>query len=265
MAEDSKSCPMKKIIESAEDAYDNMAEGVANPLSKLVELFSTDPDAGIGEIYNEYEKRRKGDYGEMDAYVNSVGGPNEGIVAPIYNAVGKFYPGLTNQQKVGALAEVMGIMDRERYDVVQNTHTAYIREPTLLADVSIIEPLYWPGIDEGRDVVQKYKTFGDLKDSIMRPDGTFDPRSVKSDFVVGYSLLRSDISGFGEDYTKAANKAFLYRALQSIVDLRFFFNKSPIDEGTKRLKELLPKSLYGNIDASIEKMDKSYLRPLKRR
>lgn len=264
MSEDSKSCPMKKIIESAEDAYDNMAEGVANPSSKLVELFSTDPDAGIGEIYNEYEKRRKGDYGEMDAYINSVGGPNEGVVAPIYNAVGSFYPKFTEKQKVNALGQVLSIMNRERYDDVQRTHTAFVREPLLLADIRMVESLYWPGMDEGREVAGRYDRFEELRQSIMKPDGTFNPRKVNSDFIVGYSLLRSDHSRFGEDYVNAAEPKFLGRVMQAVVEMRFYDTRIPVEEGTGRLKELLPKSVHHLIEPLRSNMKKEYLRAFAR-
>lgn len=75
-------------------------------------------------------------------------------------------------------------------------------------------------------------------------------KKVKSDFLVAYSLLRSDFCDFGEQYVGTANPLFLERTIKGIVALRFGVAKrqKDVDKGIERLKELLPGSIHYKID-----------------
>ena len=95
-------------------------------------------------------------------------------------------------------------------------------------------------------------------------NGMFRPEYVKSDFLFAYSLLRSDFSNFGEDFTKVANKMFLGRTMGAIVKMRFAYSENTIEESTSRLKELLPKSLHKLIEPLRESIDTSYVDSLRK-
>lgn len=84
-------------------------------------------------------------------------------------------------------------------------------------------------------------------------NGLFIQEYVVSDFVVANSLLRSDFCSFGEDYLLFANKEFINRVVKGIVAFRFGTRWGDkvwwdAEEGTKRLKELLPESLHDRIE-----------------
>ena len=73
---------------------------------------------------------------------------------------------------------------------------------------------------------------------------------VNSDFVVAFSLLRSDICDYGKDYIRIADPNFLNRTMQGIIGMRFSNaeTKEDIKVGKTRLKKLLPDPLHGRID-----------------
>lgn len=90
----------------------------------------------------------------------------------------------------------------------------------------------------------------------MTPDGLFDPAKVRSDFLVAYALIRKDFTHFGEDYVRAANPEFLQRVLKGIVALRFDkATEEQVDQGRKRLYELLPVSVHERIEPLRQEAD----------
>lgn len=237
---------------------------------RLLKSIYENPYTGLGkivEIYNQaLDEANKGSeisrgYGE-----SLCGGPSEHIPWAIYNTVGSVYHELDRKMKDLALEQLFKIFGYRRYDEVQESHTSGIREPLLLADIYIAEHLYWPGLDEGRRILEKYKDFQTLRRELIDDQGLFfhsgmkedslqivseatpelKMRSVNSDFVVAYSLLRLDFCEFGEEYVKVAHPTFLDRTLHGIVAMRFgrAETEEDIKNGIKRLEELLPKSLH---------------------
>jgi len=226
---------------------------------KLEAFLIENPRDGVRKIQEIYEaaldKAHEGSpaakSGMSRGYLEALaGGPNETIPWLIYNSVGAVYPRLNREQKDGALAGVFEILDGINYIYVQNTHTPGIREPLLLADIKIARPYYWPGMDEGEELVKRYEYFSRLQRDLIDNDGLFLPGAIRSDFIVGYSLLRSGFCSFGESYVKVANKEFLGRVMCGIVGMRFGHAKTEEDiaKGTARLKVLLPKSLHERIE-----------------
>lgn len=260
MGEDIDGKSGRGLMRDIGDLYDTMISNVSMISGTLNKLFLHDPDRAIGEIGNEFELRKKGEYGEDAGYVCAVtGGPNEGVVAPIYNAVGMYYPKLSPDQKSKALDQVFKIIDRYAYPEVQSSHISVIREPLLFSDITTAVPLYWPGIYEGERIVEWYRGMGyGFKDGvtdIIDSKGMFDPKRVNSDFIVAYSLMRSDVCDYGEQYVEKANPQFLGRVMQGIVQKRFVNSPFTVEEGTQRLKELLPKSTHHLIDPIRENLD----------
>ena len=167
------------------------------------------------------------------------------------------------------------------------SHTSYIREPLLLSDISIARPAYWPGLDEGQNLICKHNIFCDFKSEFIDEKGFFNRNLIKSDFIVGYSLLRKDLCDWGEDYIKIADRNFLDKVLNGIVGMKFahlfslknlsekeiaevneeakdsaFYDQIKerlnrnldleIAERKKRLKELLPQSLFAKVEEKIK-------------
>lgn len=162
---------------------------------------------------------------------------------------GEMYPHLNREQRDIVLKVVLDTMDGDNYLVVQNDHTPHIKEPMLLADICISRPLYWPGLDDGKRLLEEHKKFSDVQ-KLLTKKGMFRKGKVKSDFVVAYSLLRSD---FGEEYIQVVNPRFLYRVMKGIVARRFAVptygdDQEEIEHGINRLKEVLPESLHPHIE-----------------
>jgi len=192
------------------------------------------------------------------AFVCAIaGGPSEHCTWPLYNAVGAVYPYLTREERDIALGELIGIFNGLNYADVQGYrgvgHTTGIREPPLLADITICNGLYWPGLEDGEYFLRKYKNdsdFSRFREENIDNNGMFDPMPIKSDFVMAYTLLRKDFCNFGEEYVLNANKTFLDRTVRAITWMRFANAKddAQIKEGYERLKELLPESLHDKIE-----------------
>lgn len=240
---------------------------------KLESLIRENPELGIRKIvkfYNNALDEAHDNSWMSRGYAEALtGGPSEGIPRAIYNAVGSVYPELDRDMKDLALEQIFKILDEFRYDIVQENHTSGIREPFLVSDISIVSSLYWPGLDEGRYILEKYQNFQDLRKDLIDKNGLFFHSGLKrdvkglfdewtperklnyvnSDFIVAYSLLRSDICDFGKEYIKVANPEFLDRTMQGIVALRFgYVEPEDIEKGRKRLEELLPKPLHQRIE-----------------
>lgn len=174
----------------------------------------------------------------------------------LYNAIGAIYPFLDRVQRDNTIKAHLEQFDHIRYDRVNWNHTPFIREPLLLADITLARRLYWPGLHDEESLWKGKTDFSDLQKEIMTEDGLFQLDIVHSDFLVAYGLMRSDFTPFGEDYVKSANPNFLNRVLKGIVALRFGNSEaSEIESGKKRLYTLLPKSVHDRIEPLMEEKD----------
>ncbi len=239
---------------------------VLDHIQPLAELLMDRPDEGIREVRAVYERALNEAYtdteGNQRAFVEATcGGPFERIPWAVYNAVGAAYPHLDRDKKDLALREILGMLDRLNYVDVNGGrgtgHTTGIREPSLLSDITIARRLYWPGLDEGRHIIAKYPSFFQLADATIDEDGMFKAEEVNSDYLVAYSLLRSDFCDYGEIYINFVNKPFLQRVMQAIVAQRFAReeSKADIETGRERLKVLLPEALHEKIEPYRQKAD----------
>ena len=216
-----------------------------------VQQLKTNPKEALPQTKRVYTRREHEDC--SDAFLRCVGGgPSEAVTWPIYNAIGKEYLDWDRELKDQALEQLLGIFDGINWADVNGErgigHTTGIREPLLLADIHIVRPVYWPGLDEGKRVIAKYDGFNELRKDIINGNGTFKKNKVNSDFVVGYSLLRSDFCKHGNAYIAAAEPAFLERTLKGIVALRFGRSDADTKTGMNRLYELLPTSVHERLD-----------------
>ena len=233
----------------------------------FAQLLMDKPDEAINHIFDIYDRALDDAYTDEQnrncrAFIEAIaGGPYETIPWALYNAVGAAYPFLEREQKNNALTQILNILDGRNYAEVNGArgagHTTGIREPLLLSDIAIARPLYWPGLHEEENLWKKCSSFEDFKKQNMNEEGMFKKDRVKSDFIVAYSLLRSDLANFGEDYIKAANPDFLERTLQGIVGMRFARTKTPdeIKNGRERLHTILPKSTHEKIETLMQKAD----------
>lgn len=259
---------IKQLIDGLEKAFISHEAASIVHVEPLARMLMDDPDKAIDLIVGIYNKALDDAYTKEDgenvrAFVEATcGGPYEAIPADVYNAVGTVYPFLDRERKDKALGKVLNIMDMINYFYVQISHTPFIREPLLLGDIYVARRLYWPGLDEGDSILKQFgnsgsDSFANLKNAIMDDDGNFRKDKVRSDFVVAYSLLRSDRCEFGELYANSANPAFLERTLQAITGMRFARAESQKEqtEGRERLKELLPETVQDKIDYHLHQAD----------
>ena len=165
----------------------------------------------------------------------------------LYNAVGAIYPLLDREQRDDAVRAHLRQFDQVNNMYVSLNHTPFIREPLLLADITILRAGYWPGLKDEKDL-WKNRDKDVIADVIA--GGLFDPSKVQSDFLVAYALLRSDFTSFGDDFVVAANPDFLNRVLKGIVALRFAKREDPeeIEAGRNRLYKILPESVHDRIE-----------------
>lgn len=174
----------------------------------------------------------------------------------LYNTVGAIYPLLDRRQRDEVIRAHLSQFDRLNYLAVNSNHTPNIREPLLVADITIARPLYWPGLKDEKHLWEGKDSFADLEREIMTENGLFDPTKVRSDFLVAYALMRKDFTSFGEDYVKSANPEFLNRVMKGIVALRF---ANAIDDQVHnrrgRLYWLLPKSVHDKIESLRQEAD----------
>lgn len=266
-------------------------------LNNFSQMLWENPDVALDNLFKAYNNSLNEAYtnktGETcRAFVEATcGGPHEAIPSAFYNAVGTIYPFLSREVKNKALCKILNIMDRIRSDYVQTSHTSYIHEPLLLSDIFIVRPFYWPGLEEGQRLVNKYNNlFCDFKFEMIKENGLFEKRKVNSEFLVGYFLLRKDICNWSEGYLEIVNEKFLDRILQGVVGMsvaREFRLKnlsteeinaieeesegkinyqedkskleiilnSEIDNEKIRLKDLFPKPLHKKIDFFVNKKD----------
>ncbi len=249
---------LEKAVRRAFETHEAAALVHVEP---LVQMLQDNPDKAIDFIFKTYNKALNDAYTDnegknMRAFIEAIaGGPFEGIPRQVYNAVGEVYPYLERSQKDRALRQVLNCMDGLNYVDVNGLrgagHTPGIREPLLLSDIQIVRWIYWPGLHDEEYLWKDKESFQEIKDEIIDKYGLFRRDKVKSDFLVAYALLRSNLCRFGEDYAQAANPNFLERVLKGIVAMRFAHaeNEEDVIEGTKRLEFLLPKSVHNRIES----------------
>lgn len=168
----------------------------------------------------------------------------------LYNMIGSIYSSLPREKRVEARDAVLSQLDGVNSHYVQMNHTPYIREPLLLSDIAVERPMYWCGLYEGKNLLEKQDTFAGFKKTLMNSNGLFKKDKVFSDFCVAYSALRKDMSSFGDAYANEAHPAFLDRVVDGIVSLRIGkpAKNSDLIAGRERLKELLPEGLQSLVD-----------------
>lgn len=232
-----------------------------------------------GEIVSDEYRNRLNDFRsrEGSAYVE----PGEDVALPVVNAVGEVYDSLNREQKNEALASVLSNFDRVKYNVAQR-YVSGIDEPMLVADISIARDWYWSGLDfvdgliltdfaesgSGNDpYIGKRENFEELTEELLE-DGIVDARG-QSNFLTTYALLRSDRSDFGEEFSQKLDKEYLEDVMRGIVALRFgLFSYDPwgdrrergltdeeLEEGRRRLEDLLPSPLHDDIDSLRQDTD----------
>jgi hypothetical protein len=288
----------KKIVE-AFGKHKQISNEVLNNFSQLL---WTNPEKALNEFFDYYDKSLDKVYTNKEGEKNrcfveaTCGGPHEAIPSAFYNSIGAIYPVLKREIKNKSLEKILNIFGGLRYDYVQISHSSYIREPALLSDIAISCNLYWPGMDEGENLIKKYNNlFCDFKFEAIDEKGNFNPNIIQSDFIVAYSLLRKDFCNWGEEYVKIANPNFLDRTLNGIAGMRFatlfklkslskdeiikinhetreddFYSKNKnklnkvldnkISEGRERLRTLLPKSVHNLLEEKI--IQKEWAEPL---
>ncbi|MFC1682302.1 hypothetical protein ACFL0X_01655 [Nanoarchaeota archaeon] len=176
------------------------------------------------------------------------------LVGTHNNAVSAIYPLLARDQRDKVVEAYLDLFGGMRYDVANRDYSPKIREPQLLADITIEIPLYWPGLHDEEKLWKDKKNFVELQRDIMTEDVLFDPRKVRSDFLVAYALMRTK---FGDDYVKVANPNFLERVLKGIVALRFagITDDDEIEKGRQRLHKLLPEAVHDRIEPLRQEAD----------
>ena len=255
---------IEKLVEGIKDAFNaHHAAGLIH-VEPFTQMLQDNPDKAIDSIFKVYNNALDDAYaddsekGISRVYIEAIaGGPCEIIPRAVYNTVGAVYSYLERPQKDRALRNIFDILDGLNYRIVNEVHTPGIREPLLLSDIAVCRRLYWPGLHDEEKLWKDKDDFFEIHEDIIDENGLFKKEKVTSDFLVGYALLRSDFTPFGEDYARAANSAFLERVMKGIVALRFATaeNEGEIEEGKKRLYKLLPKSLHDRIEPIRQEAD----------
>jgi hypothetical protein len=107
-------------------------------IQDFIAAIKKNPAKGLKQIHSTSDAMADAEYGSQRGFVEAeCGGPHEGIVYPVYNAVGSVYPKLSREHKDLALRGVLSIMDRQKYNIVQVVHTAYIDDALLQADIDV--------------------------------------------------------------------------------------------------------------------------------
>ncbi len=178
----------------------------------------------------------------------------------LYSVLGALYPQLPREKKDRVIGACLSQMDKVNLVYVQNNHTAYIREPLLLADICITRGVYWPGLEEAEHAIKKITDFADFE-RVYMIDGLFKTDKVQNDFCMGYALLRKDMSSFGTEFAKACRPSFLERVVAGVIGMRFARAQDEVEvqTGKSRLTELLPSAVYGLLEEKYHQ--KSWIDP----
>ena len=194
--------------------------------SDILTLSEKDPSMIKSAIKEAYEKSLNSN----PAWAYMRNDPNEGVTSPVYNAVGNVYDSLDREAKYFAIKGIASIMDKIRYDYVQNSHTPRINSPELVADLCVARELYWPGKARHKSVLEDSlanNTVNGVLDSVLDNDGNFT-EDTPGHFFMAYAMLHKDVAGgaFTGAYYDRANPAFLERVLRAIAQLSvtIFFN-----------------------------------------
>lgn len=254
---------MRAVSEFEEDADKRHGMAALEHIVPLLGELMESPREGVRKAVSAYEealdeaytREGKNRRGLIQAVAN---GPFETIPRALYNTVGVAYPSFKREDKDYALGQLLSIMDKLNYADVNGSrgegHTPGIREPLLLSDIGITRPLYWPGMRKQERKIGECRDFSEFRDRFMTADGLFKSWEIESDFLMAYSVLRSDFSDFGEEYCEAAEESFLDRTVRGIVALRFAprsidsVSEEEIEERRERLRFLLPSPLHPQID-----------------
>ncbi|MBX4196577.1 hypothetical protein KW805_03240 [Candidatus Pacearchaeota archaeon] len=266
---------LELLTKAINQAFDTHEAAAFLHVPQLASELQDNPKKAIDRIVGVYNKALDDAYEGERAMVESLaGGPHERIPWAVYNAVGAVYPYLDRDVKDHAVRQILNILDERNYVEVNGGrgagHTTGIREPLLLSDICLPRGFYWPGLDEGKDVL-KHFSFSGIRGNLMTDEGMFKHsssadggagrRGINSDFVMAYTLLRSDQCAYGNDYLAIANPTFIDRTVKGIVALRFGKNlgepmtDEKVEEARQRLFTLLPKSLHDRIDPLREEKD----------
>lgn len=216
--------PNEREIQRAFDTHDAAALVHVAPLARELE---DDPDRAIARIRQVYDAALNDAYTGSDgqnhrAFVEShAGGPMETVPSAVYNVVGDVYPRLEKHQREAALRQILNILDGMNNLYVQDSHTRFIREPLLLADIVLCRRAYWPGIEDGIALMRHYSSFDELRAATMDDKGLFRRNTVASDFLSAVALMHGKYSSWGESYVSVANPSFLDRVYKGVVALDF--------------------------------------------
>lgn len=253
---------IEKIQKGIQRAFDTHEAAAVVYVGPFAEMLKDNPDRAIDMIFAVYNKALNDAYtndeGKNDrAFIESIaGGPHEAVPSALYNAIGEVYPYLDRPQRDNALKQVLKILDRINYIYVQNSHTPFIREPLLLSDISICRWLYWPGFDEGIELINKYPSFEELKNEIINENGIFRRDRVRSDFLVATTLIHGEYSKWGEDYIDAANPNFLDRVFKGIIAIDFSrISQDKLESKINEFNKMWPKRLCQKLDSIIKERD----------
>lgn len=216
---------LEKVMEEMARSFTSHEVSSLIHVEPLAKLLLDDPDKGISQICNVYNKgldevytNSKGE--NCRAFIESIaGGPMETIPYAVYNAVGAVYPYLNREQKNKALRQVLNILDGINTRYICESHTNGIREPLLLSDINICRWPYWPGLHEGKQIVTKFPAFVSFKENMIDSSGRFISGKVLSDFIVAFEILRSKNCNYGDEYAALAQEKtpeFLERVLKGI-------------------------------------------------
>ncbi len=246
----------QEVVRGIETETDKHHLVALTDIEPFVHVLRKDPDRAIGMIFEKYHDSLEKAYGKNEWITAIAGGPYEAIPIELWNAVGSVYPLLNRNQKNHALRQVLGVLDKENYFCSQG-QVEGIREPQLVSDICVTRRLYWPGLSEGKSLIEKYNTFSSLKKAVIDESGMFDRDAVSSDFLVAVALLHPEICDFGEDYVLVANPIFLNRTLGAITAKFFAGVTDPqkIEKSYANVKKWTPKSVHDRINAFVERRD----------
>lgn len=253
---------INKLVEGVQKAFDAHDASAFVHVSPFSEILKDNPDKAIDMIFSVYNKSLDDAYTDDEGknvrgFIEAVaGGPHEAIPSSLYNAVGEVYPYLERSQKDKALNQVLKILDSINYFYVQISHTPYIREPLLLADISICRRIYWPGLDDGLSLIKKYSSFKKFKNEIIDERGFFKRDKVKSDFILATILMHGKYSKWGDNYIDAANPNSLDRVFNGIVAIEFSqVGQHKFDERVIEFNKVWPKRFIEKLEEIINRKD----------
>lgn len=163
---------------------------------------------------------------------------------------------MERSQKDKALKQILKILDGINSSYVQISHTPYIREPLLLADISICRRIYWPGFDDGLNLIKKYSSFKKFKNETIDEKGFFRRNKVKSDFILATVLMHGKYSEWGNNYIDVANPNFLNRVFNGIVTMDFSqVCQHKFGERVMKFNNIWPKRFAEKLEEIIVRKD----------